>query len=133
MALMTDNIPSMSDTMLRNGGLYDANTIYEKVARWDEENPGVALEIENTVAQALTATEFNSTVALDIQFVRRLPEGGVKWVFSRTTVKSMLGGRLELEVAILDEGGELVCSAQQLNLVLDVQRKFRDHGGGAKI
>lgn len=133
LALMTDSMPSMADTMLRTGGLYDANTISAEAETWAEENPGLPLGVENTFIRALASKTFNTTVTFDIQFVQRLPEEGIKWIYSRTTVKSMRGGRLDFDVALYDEQGGLVCSSQQLVFVLDTQRKFRDHGGAARI
>ncbi|XXH02863.1 hypothetical protein Hte_009251 [Hypoxylon texense] len=41
LVLMTDCIPSMSDTLLRNGGLYDARGNLARIEQWAREHPGV--------------------------------------------------------------------------------------------
>ncbi|KAJ5605615.1 thioesterase family protein [Penicillium lagena] len=38
LAMMADIVPSMPDTLLRNGGLYDAHALWEKIELWAE-NP----------------------------------------------------------------------------------------------
>ncbi|KAI1277182.1 thioesterase-like superfamily-domain-containing protein [Xylaria sp. FL0933] len=130
-AMMTDIVPSMSDTLQRNGGLYDVHTIFHKAKEWAEENPGVPAVIENTAAEALKSSTFNSTVTLDIEFTKKIPkEGGPRFVFTRTAANFLQGGRMNVDVTICDENMELVCTAHQLILVLETERKFR--GGQEK-
>ncbi|KAH9983769.1 thioesterase family protein [Xylariaceae sp. FL0662B] len=105
LAMMTDIIPSMSDTLLRNGGLYDAHTFFEKMERWAEEHPGAPAGITNSVAEALQATTYNQTVTLDIEFKRRLPkEEGLGWIFTRTAARMPRQGRMDLDITLCDEG-----------------------------
>jgi hypothetical protein len=125
LALMTDVIPSMSDTLMRNGGLYDAHAFLKKLERWEEEFPGVPAEVTTSLAEAVKATTFNATVTLDIEFKRKLPPQDLEWVFTRTVTKMLDGGRMDLDITICNERMELVCTAQQLILVLEAQRKFR--------
>lgn len=51
LAFMTDLVPSMSDTLLRNGGLYDAHVFREEAEKWATENPGATCLFSNTAAQ----------------------------------------------------------------------------------
>ncbi|KAI0141801.1 thioesterase family protein [Xylariaceae sp. FL1272] len=124
-SLMTDMIPSMSDTLLRNEGLYDAHAFFAKMERWAEKNPGVPAELFNTLEEALKATIFNSTVTLDIEFKRRVPEG-LRWLFTRVATKMLREGRMDVEITLCDENMELLCSARQLILVLEAGRKFKE-------
>jgi acyl-CoA thioesterase len=49
LAMMTDIMPSLSDTLLRNGGLYDGHLFLEKLQRWAEKHPGVPAMVNNTI------------------------------------------------------------------------------------
>ncbi|KAL7622207.1 hypothetical protein AAE478_007710 [Parahypoxylon ruwenzoriense] len=125
LTLMTDIIPSMSDTLLHNRGLYEAHAFFEKMERWAEQNPGVPFEGANSVAETMRASIYNNTVALDIEFKRRLPKEGLRWMFTRTATKMLRDGRMDLDIAMCDEDMELIAVAHQLILVLEAQRKFR--------
>lgn len=50
-AFMTDLVPSMSDTLLRIGGLFDAHMFREGAEKWASENPGTTCPFTNTIAQ----------------------------------------------------------------------------------
>lgn len=54
-AWMSDFIPSMSDSLLRNGGLYDVHVFQQKAEQWAEEHPGVTCQTTNTLAEVWTA------------------------------------------------------------------------------
>ncbi|RYP47041.1 hypothetical protein DL768_006836 [Monosporascus sp. mg162] len=126
LAMMTDCIPSMSDTLLRNGGLYDARRTFAQIEQWAKENPGVPCELTNSLKEAMQASVFNNTVTLDIEFMRKLPKNGVQWTFTRAESRMLEGGRLDLDVTICDQNMDLLCIARQAILVLDAKRKFRD-------
>ncbi|OTB11660.1 hypothetical protein K445DRAFT_26380 [Daldinia sp. EC12] len=78
-----------------------------------------------SVLDAMGATIFNSTVTLDIEFKRRLPQDGVKWTFTRAATRMLEGGRMDLDVTICDERMEILCLARQVILALDAKKKFR--------
>lgn len=125
-ALMTDMIPSMTDTLMRNGGMYDAHRFWENASKWAEANPGTVAVFKNSLAElAEQAETFNTTVVLDMEFKKRLPKEGLRFVFTRTAARTLQGGRLDLDVTICDEEMDLVCKSHQLVLVLEAQRKFR--------
>lgn len=125
-ALMTDIIPSMTDTLMRNGGMYDAHRFWQGAREWAEANPGIPAVFTNTLAElAKQASTFNTTVVLDMEFKKRLPKEGLRFVLTRTAARSLQDGRLDLDITICDEDMGLVCKAHQLILVLEAQRKFR--------
>lgn len=126
LALMTDCIPSMSDTLLRNGGLYDARRGFAQIEQWAKEHPGVPAELTNSLKEAIQTPIFNNTVTLDIEFKRKLPKEGVQWTFTRAESRMLKGGRLDLDVTICDQNMDLLCIARQTILVLDARRKFKD-------
>jgi len=129
LTMMTDMIPSMSDTLTRTGGIYDAHEFCRRAEEWAEKNPGVPAVLNNTIAEALKSPIFNSTVTLDIEFTRRIPQEGLRFVFTRTAANLLQGGRMSVDVTFCNEQMELLCTAHQLILVLESERKFR--GGKA--
>lgn len=127
LTMMTDCIPSLSDSLLKNGGLYDVHKNFALLQQGDKENPGVPVELTNTLKEAIRAKVFNHTITLDIEFKRRLPEEGVKWTFTRAATRMFEGGRFDLDVTICDEKLDILVLARQVVLALDSKRKF---GGG---
>lgn len=79
LAVLTDLIPSMSDSLLQTGGVFDARTIGNAVETWANANPGVPCRLSNSLAQAAKAGIWNSTLTLDIEFKERLAEEGLEW------------------------------------------------------
>lgn len=50
--VMAEIMPSLSDTLLRSGGSYDARMFQEKAALWAEKSPGVPLVMDsNSIAE----------------------------------------------------------------------------------
>ncbi|KAK8070550.1 hypothetical protein PG997_010753 [Apiospora hydei] len=129
LAFMTDLIPSMSDTLLKNGGLYDAHAFQEKARKWAEENPGVPAPLTNSLAEAMKATTHNQTVTLDVEFKRRLPPAGLQFVFMRTTTKMLLDGRMDTDLTVHNEDMEILCTSRQVIFVLEAGRKFKKGRG----
>lgn len=125
LAFMTDMVPSMSDTLMRNGGLYDANVFRDEAEKWASENPGRTCLFSNTAAQAAKSTTINQTVTLDVEFKKNLPEEGLRFVLVRTVAKMLSGGRMDIDVTICNEDMELICLARQVILVLEAGRKFK--------
>jgi hypothetical protein len=123
--LMADTFPSMSDTLLRNGGLYDAHRIFQKIKEWVHQNPGVPCELHSSRKAVMQATLFNNTITLDMEFKRRMPREGVKWTFTRVATRLLEGGRMDLDITICDEKMKVLCLARQAVLVLEAQRKFQ--------
>ncbi|KAK0635836.1 hypothetical protein B0T17DRAFT_624858, partial [Bombardia bombarda] len=131
LTLMTDIIPSMADTLRRNGTIYDAHAFHAKAAGMNAERPGVPAEIKNSLAEGMKADTYSQTVTLDVEFKRRVGSG-MRWVFERTATKMLEKGRMDVEITICDEGMGLVCWAQQTVLAMDAGRKFRGGGGEGK-
>ncbi|PGH00368.1 hypothetical protein GX51_05867 [Blastomyces parvus] len=127
LALMADIIPSLSDTLLRNGGLYDNHTLLAQMEQWAEKHPGLPCMMSNSIADALQATYHNVTLTMDIQYKQRLSEKGQRWIFTRAAAKMLQGGRMDLEITMCNEDMKLLATAQQVILVLGAQNKFRGH------
>lgn len=72
---------------------------------------------------------FDITASLDIEYKRRLPKEGLRFTFTRATAKTLLDGRMDVDLTICNEDMEVVCLARQMILVLGIHKKF---GGEAK-
>lgn len=125
LAMMADIIPSLSDTILRNGELYDGHAFIQKLQKWAEKNPGVPAVVGNSVAEAMQSATFNQTVTMDLEFKRRIPKEGQRWIFTRVASKMLRDGRMDLDITMCNEQMELLCTARQVIVVLEAGRKFQ--------
>lgn len=62
------------------------------------------------------------TILLNLDVKKELPEEGVEWLFVRVRAKKIEKGRMDLEVVVLDEGGELVAVSNHVCLILSAER-----------
>jgi hypothetical protein len=62
------------------------------------------------------------TVTLNIDFKKSLPAEGVDWLYSRVVMKSVRNGRMDIEVIIMDEQGEIVALCSHIGLVVPIER-----------
>lgn len=129
LTMMTDCIPSMSDTLLHNNGPYDAHTFFKAIEAWAEKNPGVPAPLTNSLKDTARATIFNMTLTLDIEFKKRLPKKGQEWTFTRIVTKIMQDGRMDLDVTLCDHNMDILCLSRQTVMVVEAERKF---GAGKK-
>lgn len=71
------------------------------------------------------------TVVLNLDIKKALPKEGVKWLFCRIRSKQIRKGRLDIEIVIMDESGDLVALSHHVALVLSAARNVaerrRDH------
>ncbi len=62
------------------------------------------------------------TVVFNIELKKSIPEEGLDWLRLRVEAKRIQNGRLDLEMIIFDQAGEVVALSQHVNLVLDASR-----------
>ena len=62
------------------------------------------------------------TLLLNLDVKKALPEEGVRWLFSRVQAKSIKEGKYDLEVILMDEGGDLVATSQHVVFAVDAGR-----------
>ncbi len=70
------------------------------------------------------------TLLLNLEVKKLLPEEGVEWLFARVRAKEIKNGRMDLEIVILDEGGEIVALSQHVGLILGVERNMAQRRAG---
>ncbi|EXF79259.1 hypothetical protein CFIO01_05047 [Colletotrichum fioriniae PJ7] len=66
------------------------------------------------------------TLALNLDVKKALPEDGAEWLFLRTMAKVIRNGRLDLEVIVLDQGGDVVALSTHVNMVLPAERNLKE-------
>ncbi|KAK8204323.1 hypothetical protein M8818_005168 [Zalaria obscura] len=73
------------------------------------------------------------TVLLNLDIKKALPEEGAEFLFVRTRAKQIRNGRYDLEVIILDEGGEIVCLSHHVCMVLSAERNMAKRNTAQKL
>ncbi|KAI0844406.1 thioesterase-like superfamily-domain-containing protein [Daldinia vernicosa] len=64
------------------------------------------------------------TVVLNLDIKKALPPEGVEWLFSRVRAKCIKNGRMDLEVVIMDETGEVVALSHHVVLIVGAERNM---------
>ena len=70
---------------------------------------------------------------MNLDIKKSLPTEGVEWLFLRTMARKIHNGRLDLQVTILDEEGDLVALASHINMVLPASRNLAKRGDKQKL
>lgn len=65
------------------------------------------------------------TLVLNIEIKKLLPPEGVEWLFVRVRPKQIRNGRMDLEVFVLDEEGDLVALSWHVALLVSGERNSR--------
>jgi hypothetical protein len=73
------------------------------------------------------------TLAMNLDIKKSLPKEGVEWLFLRTMTRKVQNGRLDLQVMILDEEGDLVALASHVNMVLSASRNLAKRKSKEKL
>ena len=71
------------------------------------------------------------TVVLNLEVKKALPEEGVEWLQLRVQSKQVKNGRMDLEVLVFDEEGDLVALSNHVNLILGSERNTAERGSGS--
>lgn len=85
---------------------------------------GSDVEDRRRVAKTKKASFWYPTVVLNLEIKKALPPEGVDWLYCRTSAKVIRNGRLDIEVVIMDEKGELVAVSHHVTLVLSAARNL---------
>jgi hypothetical protein len=70
----------------------------------------------------VTAAMWYPTLNLNLDMKKPLPKEGVEWLFVRAATKVVKNGRLDLEIVILDEEGEVVALSHHTTLAVAAAR-----------
>ena len=74
------------------------------------------------------------TLLLNLDVKKSLPEEGVEWLFTRVDTKQIKNGRMDIDVVILDEAGEIVALSHHVSFAVGAERNLakRVTGGDEK-
>lgn len=62
------------------------------------------------------------TLSMSLEIKKVLPPEGVQWLFLRARAKEIKNGRMDAEIAVLDEGLELVALSHQVSFIVDMAK-----------
>ncbi|KAK0638463.1 thioesterase-like superfamily-domain-containing protein [Cercophora newfieldiana] len=84
----------------------------------------------DTAYFAADAMFWYPTLVMNVEVKRPLEEkDGVEWLYLRMQTKEIRNGRLDLEVVVMDEKGELIAVAHHVNLVVGLERNTAGRKG----
>ena len=129
LTFLGDCVPSMSDTLLHNDGMYDAHRTYREKLAWSEKHPGKPTPLSYDAVEASKAEVWNNTLTMDVEFKARPPKGGHRWVFFRLASSMLKGGRLDLNLTICDEQMAPIMLAKQVVLCMANRRRYKNSKG----
>lgn len=102
---------------------YVADTFPMPVEQFREDkNPYDVPPSGAQLAVVRPARHWYPTLVLNLDIKKALPEEGVEWLFGRVRAKQIKKGRMDLEIIIMDEGGEIVALSNHVCLVLGSER-----------
>ncbi|OJD14054.1 hypothetical protein AJ78_05560 [Emergomyces pasteurianus Ep9510] len=122
---------------------------YGKVSRWTDSTLGYLVDMfpmmlerfdakpwdANAAAAAAAksknkmSTYWYPTVLLNMEFKKKLPAEGVEWLYSRVQTKVLKDGRMDLDLVVLDEQGEVVAVSNHVALIVSAQRNIGPRKG----
>jgi hypothetical protein len=80
--------------------------------------------LHNEEGPPIEAKFWYPTLSLNLDIKKCLPEHGVEWLFSRIITKQIKNGRLDIDIVISDEDGEIVALSHHICLALDTTRNL---------
>ena len=66
------------------------------------------------------------TLLLNLDIKKALPEEGLEWLFARVDAKQIRNGRMDIEVVIMDEAGEIVALSQHVAFAVGLERNLAE-------
>lgn len=78
-----------------------------------------------SIDRALWAKFWYPTVLLNLEVKKTLPPEGAEWLYSRVTARQIRNGRMDLQIVVLDEEGELVALSNHVALIVPAQRNMK--------
>ena len=82
--------------------------------------------------QGQVATFWYPTVLLNLDIKKALPPEGVEFLFVRARAKQIKNGRMDQEVTIMDQVGDLVALSTHVSLVLGSERNLKRSSGAGE-
>ena len=128
---ISDAFPQIIETVYSASELNNASSTTTDADSQQRPSPTTSTSEKEADDKSHWARFWYPTVVLNIEFKKALPGEGVEWLFSRVRAKKIEKGRMDLEVEIRDQGGEVVALSQHVALILGAERNMS--GRGAKL
>lgn len=122
---------------------------YGKVGRWTDLSLGYLIDMfpmmlegtdqlapENHAEGAVKKTKASfwyPTVLLNVDIKKKLPPGGVEWLYTRVQNKRVKDGRLDIDIVVLDEEGDIVAISNQVALIVSASRNAAARGQNGHV
>ncbi|KAJ5714150.1 thioesterase-like superfamily-domain-containing protein [Penicillium malachiteum] len=90
-----------------------------------------ALEDDGSM-EPITQT-INVTLSMSTEIKKNLPVSGARWLYLRTEVKSIMDGRMDMEILLCDERLELIAVSQHVAQIIPSAKKHEKGVIKAKI
>lgn len=87
-----------------------------------DQNPYDVSTIEGGKDKLKPTKLWYPTLLLNLDVKKALPDEGVEWLFVRVEAKQIMNGRMDLEIVIMDEGGELVALSHHVAFAIGAER-----------
>lgn len=87
--------------------------------------PGLSPTTASPTKEIDLARFWFPTLVLNIEFKKLLPPEGVEWLFVRVRPKLIRNGRMDLEVIVMDEEGDIVALSWHVALLVSGERNSR--------
>jgi acyl-CoA thioesterase len=65
------------------------------------------------------------TLSMSTEIKKRLPEDGVRWLYTRTEAKKLEGSRIDMETLLFDEAMDLVAISHQAAWIVTGMEKTK--------
>ena len=85
---------------------------------------------EDVLARSQWAKFWYPTVLLNMDIKKALPAAGLEWLFSRVKAKQVRNGRMDIEILILDEEGDIVALSNHVALIVPAERNMKRSNKG---
>lgn len=86
-------------------------------------------ELELDGSKVMMAQSVHVTLRMSTEIKKNLPAQGVRWLYMRTEAKSIVNGRLDMQVLLFDEGMELVAVSNQVAQIIPATQKIQNGKG----
>jgi len=96
-----------------------------------EDNPYDVSTIQSGKDKSKMGKFWYPTLLLNLDVKKALPEEGVEWLFVRVDTKQIKNGRMDLEIVIMDEAGEIVALSQHVAFALGSERNLAGRKTGS--
>ncbi|KAI9724385.1 MAG: hypothetical protein M1812_000453 [Candelaria pacifica] len=105
---------------------YVADTWPQVVEFFKHEDDPYALKDKELATWNKNSSNWYPTLVLNLDIKKALPEEGVEWLFVRVQAKQIRNGRMDLEVIIMDQEGDIVALSHHVTLILGVDRNMAE-------